>query len=147
MKKIVLFMVFALASILPISASVTSDTTAIRKFYAEYKVAYQKDLSVQFVTQNNMYSVIKKYCTEDFYNYMESDDVGVDFPTSNYGMDDLSLATLKISAVNNGSYVVTYKVHCELPTGKQLYIQNVKVKITMTKGKINMIESLCKNEY
>jgi len=125
MKKITLLLIFAFMEVLTISASTADDKVYIRKFYTEYKIAIEYEeaqpLKPGIVPYDRSFSVIKKYCTDTFYQLMINEQVnnsGYDYLTDNYGIDALSLETLEIVSLSSG-YLVSCNVNYETPIVKK----------------------------
>ena len=137
MKKLLLLLVFAFMAVMPMSASTADDIAYIRKFYTEYKSAYEHDKNSY--PPEKCYEVIKKYCAESFFAQMKDNEVGYDFPTSDYGLDDLSLETLAINNKIGSDYLVTFKVHYSYPYKTEIVIKEITVLATMKNGKIDDI--------
>ena len=117
----------------------------IRSFYAEYKKAldeeYKQIIENGIISDSKSLSVIKKYCTENFYNDMkrqqESDNY--DLVTDNLGMDKNSLSTMKVFYVNDYCSKITYKRSIEDPITKKVDTYTVTLEIIFVGDKIKDI--------
>ena len=117
----------------------------IRSFYAEYKKAldeeYKQIIENGIISDSKSLSVIKKYCTENFYNDMkrqqESDNY--DLVTDNLGMDKNSLSTMKVFYVNDYCSKITYKTSIEDPITKKVDTYTVRLEIIFVEDKIKDI--------
>jgi len=141
MKKLLLLLAFAFMAIMPMSASIREDTTLIRNFYTEYEKAWQYEILNNSETFERTEKVLEKYTTDDFITKIQESEVLYDYPSDNFGLDDLSIQTLKIVPRKGGKYLVSFKVHYTSPTNKKL-IPTIKVVVTMKNGKIIDITGL-----
>jgi len=135
MKKLLLLLAFAFMVVMPMSASIIEDTTLIRNFYTEYQKAWKYEDARNFDTFEYTDKVLEKYTTDDFITKIQKSEVQYDYPSDDFGLDDLSIQTLKIVPRKGGKYMVSFKVHYTTPRGKKL-IPTIKVIVTIKNRKI-----------
>ncbi|SFG65624.1 hypothetical protein [Prevotella sp. KH2C16] len=119
----------------------------IRKFYAEYKKALDEEKSQPLLEgqcpYEKSFSIIKKYCTKNFYDAMLRDQEegdGYDFVTDNLGFDETSLSTMEITYVNEDCSRISYKVCMKYPYSDQSKIYTVNLEIIFIGDKIEDID-------
>ena len=118
----------------------------IRNFYAEYKRALDKEKAQPLLEgqcpYEKSFSIIKKYCTKNFYDAMlqeQREGDGYDFVTDNLGLDENSLSTMKSTYINKDCSRINYKVCMKYPYSNQSKIYTVNLEIIFVGDKIKDI--------
>lgn len=148
MKKVfslVLVLTLVSTAITVFAKTMTDYHDFIVTFYKAYATAFsEKDMLKSFEKCD---SVMAIYCTETLCKDTKDDrkETGIcyDYATDDEGADELSYKTIKVTK-RDSYYIVTYLVN-NMNDRNQKYVKSVKLKVTMSNGKIATVKSLTKD--